>query len=175
MAKRYYSSGREIGKDEAREIVRKNKEITSKPVSEEWLKVQFVTVLDTEHPERRRDTTKKRRIPGEAAKKPAAPSAKKPTRVTAKNPQKTVRKWREVKVNPSLGVRTVVTVSEDGTFRQSMYDCQTGRKFREYTMPVKEMGYENVQALLRDHKNRGRNYTEVTQGGKVSAAKPKKK
>lgn len=164
---RYYTAKGEVGEREAKEIEKQNKEITSKPLSGEWLKVRFILKADTERPEQWGGTANR------AASRPSGGAGKAASGKPAKPAKKTVRKWREVKVDPNLGVRTVVTVSEDGKFRQTMYDCQTGRKFRDYTIPVTDMGYENAQALLRDHKSRGRKYAQVPQGQRPPAKKPK--
>ena len=47
---RYYTAKGEVGGREAKEIEKQNKEITSKPLSGEWLKVRFILKAVTDLP-----------------------------------------------------------------------------------------------------------------------------
>ena len=57
---RYYTTKGEVSEREAKEIEKRNKEITSKPLSGEWLKVRFILKADTERPEQWGGTANRR-------------------------------------------------------------------------------------------------------------------
>lgn len=44
--KRYFIDNKEVSAEVARETEKRNKEITSKPLSLEWLEVKFIIVID---------------------------------------------------------------------------------------------------------------------------------